>query len=61
MSSARRQDPPAGGWLRTCVFVGTLAVAALAAVLALSLGQWSGGDLSHHEGGERFPAGSQAD
>jgi hypothetical protein len=61
MSSARSQDPPAGGWLRTCVFVGTLAVAALAAVLALSLGQWSGSDLHHHEGSERFPAGSEAD
>jgi hypothetical protein len=55
--SRRGQDPPAGAWLRTCVFVGTLGLAALAAVLALSLGHWSGGDLHHPD---RFPAGSGA-
>jgi hypothetical protein len=43
--SGRGQDPPAGAWLRTCVFVATMRLAALAAVLALSLGHWSGGDL----------------
>jgi hypothetical protein len=61
--SGRSQDPPAGGWLRTCVFVGTLALAALAAVLALSLGHWSGSDLRHHfdQPGDPFPAGSGAD
>jgi hypothetical protein len=58
MNSSRSEDPPAGGWLRTLVFVGTLALAALAAVLALSLGHWSGGDLHDHV--DRFPAGSDA-
>jgi hypothetical protein len=60
MSGSRNQDPPAGGWLRTCVLVGTLALAALAAVLALSLGHWSGGDLHHGHPSDRFPAGSGA-
>jgi hypothetical protein len=59
MNSGPRQDPPAGGWLRTCVMVSTLALAALAAVLALSLGHWSGGDL--HDRVDRFPAGSETD
>jgi hypothetical protein len=59
MNSGPRQDPPAGGWLRTCVMASTLALAALAAVLALSLGHWSGGDL--HDRVDRFPAGSETD
>jgi hypothetical protein len=57
--SSRSQDPPAGRWLRTGVLVGTLALAALAAVIALSFGHWSGGDLHDHV--DRFPAGSDTD
>ena len=41
------------------LLVGTLALAALAAVFALSLGHWSSGDLHDHV--DRFPAGSDAD
>jgi hypothetical protein len=44
---------PAGAWLRTGVFGGSLALGALGAVLALSLSHWSGADLhhGHHDDG----------
>jgi hypothetical protein len=55
-----QDDKPAGGWLRTCVFLTTLALGAAGAVLASSTDHWTSSGLHRDHPGDRPPFAAHA-